>query len=278
MFEIPEYTTLARQMNKTLAGKRVDRGSLGNSPHKFVWYNVEPAEFAERVSGTVVGEAYVRGRWLFLPLEKNQILVFGECGGKILYHDSVDTFPKKYHLALWFEDGSALSAMTQMWGAMELFDRGQELQRKYILGMRTTPVDPEFTPEYFRDLVGVAIENGQKTVKAILTQEQLIPGLGNSIAQDIMFEARLHPRQPLESLSESRLNGLREAIVKKLAEATRLGGRNDEVDLYGNPGRYTRQMDSKAVGERCPKCGTGIEKIAYLGGACYLCPKCQAMT
>lgn len=39
LFELPEYTTLARQMNETLPGKIIQQGNLGNSPHKFVWYN-----------------------------------------------------------------------------------------------------------------------------------------------------------------------------------------------------------------------------------------------
>lgn len=39
MFELPEYITLASQMNETLMGKKIKRGVLGNAPHKFVWYN-----------------------------------------------------------------------------------------------------------------------------------------------------------------------------------------------------------------------------------------------
>ena len=39
MFELPEYTTLARQMNESMTGKIIQKGELGNSPHKFVWYN-----------------------------------------------------------------------------------------------------------------------------------------------------------------------------------------------------------------------------------------------
>lgn len=46
MFELPEFVTLAGQINATLTGKTIQRGSLGNSPHKFVWYNRSPDEFA----------------------------------------------------------------------------------------------------------------------------------------------------------------------------------------------------------------------------------------
>lgn len=45
MFELPEYVTLAKQINDTLKGKTIQRGQLGNSPHKFVWYNRSHEEF-----------------------------------------------------------------------------------------------------------------------------------------------------------------------------------------------------------------------------------------
>ena len=43
--ELPEVVNLARQMNDILPGKVISRGSLGNSPHKFVWYNRSHDEF-----------------------------------------------------------------------------------------------------------------------------------------------------------------------------------------------------------------------------------------
>jgi formamidopyrimidine-DNA glycosylase len=229
------------------------------------------------VRGRTVGAAYTRGKWLFVPLEKGYVLVFGECGGRIHLHESAASIPRKYHLALIFEDGSGLSAVTRMWGAMELYEQGKEKQRKYIHGMRTTPIDEEFDPGYLAGLMKEAIRNGNRTVKAILTQDQLIPGLGNAIAQDIMFQARLHPKQPLESLDPKQVQALHKAIVETLREAIRLGGRNDEYDLYGNAGKYIRLMDMNTVGKPCPRCGTRIVKMAYLGGTCYVCPACQQL-
>jgi len=160
-----------------------------------------------------------------------------------------------------------------MWGAMELYEKGKELERKYIQGMQTTPTEKGFTRAYLKELIQEAIMNGNKTVKAILTQDQLIPGLGNAIAQDIMFAARLHPTQPLERLDKTRIDALHGAIVGTLKDAIGKGGRNDEHDLYGNPGKYARVMDRNT--EACPECRTKIRKMAYLGGACYFCPECQ---
>ena len=277
MFEIPEYQTFARQMNESLPGKRIASGSLGNSPHKFVWYNRTPAEFAALTASKKLGKASTRGRWLFVEVLPGYLLVFGECGGKILLHEKGSKLPPKYHLLLQFEDGSALSATTQMWGAMELYENGKEQERQYIKGMRPTPVDPEFTPGYLARLVQECVTEGSRSVKGLLTQDQLVPGLGNSIAQDIMFTAGLHPRQPIAELASAQVKKLHQAIVRTVAAAIRSGGRNDEIDLHGNPGGYRRILDRNSAGHGCPECGTRIEKMSYLGGASYYCPSCQAM-
>lgn len=275
MFELPEYLTLARQMNETLAGKTIRQGQLGNAPHKFVWYNTSHAEFEALTTGKAVGSAQTRGRWLFIPLDPGYVLVFGECGGKILFHEPGSPVPSKYHLILTFADDSFLTAMTQMWGAMELYEAGKERNREYIRDMRATPVDPEFTLDYFHALVAEATVEKKRSAKALLTQDQLIPGLGNAIAQDILFRARLHPRHDIAALDAGQTRSLYDAILATVREVKDQGGRYDEYDLHGNPGRYVRIMDKNAVGRPCPACGGEVEKIQYLGGACYLCPQCQ---
>lgn len=62
-------------------------------------------------------------------------------------------------------------------------------------------------------------------------------------------------------------------IASQINEA--LSGRDNEFGIHGDPGGYRRILESKSAGGPCPECGTSIEKIALLDGACYLCPKCQ---
>ena len=275
MFEIAECVTIAGQMAEHLSGKHIIQGTLGTSPHKFVWYNRKPDEFASIVEGKVVGKASARGRWIFVPIEPGYVLLLGECGGKIRLHEPHARLPTKYHLSLHFEDGSALTATTQMWGAMELYEKGEELNRQYVKEMRATPVDPEFTLDYLADLIKHSTVETDRSVKSLLTQEQLIPGLGNAIAQDIMFRAKLHPKQSITNLNGKQVEDLHLAIVTTVQEAIEQGGRNDEVDLSGEHGRYVRVMDKSSVGQPCIVCGTTIEKMSYLGGTCYFCPTCQ---
>jgi formamidopyrimidine-DNA glycosylase len=275
MFELPELITLADQLNVTVQGKTISEGRLGNSPHKFVWYNRKPAEFAQLTLGKTIGEAVVRGRWLFVPLEPGYILLLGECGGKMLFHPAGAKIPDKYHLFVAFEDGTALTVMTQMWGAMELYEAGKEQDRQYVKDMRTTPVEPDFTFDYFSSLLDELQQGEKRSVKSLLTQDQLIPGLGNAIAQDILFRARLSPRHPLTELDASQKVSLFHAITSTVQNVIEEGGRYDETDLFGNPGGYMRLMDGKAAGQPCRVCGTIVQKIQYLGGACYFCPECQ---
>ena len=69
-----------------------------------------------------------------------------------------------------------------MWGAMELYEAGQEQERQYIKDMRPTPIEAGFTFEYFSGLIDSLLSGEKRSVKGLLTQEQLIPGLGNAIA------------------------------------------------------------------------------------------------
>ncbi len=276
MFELPEYLTIAKQMNKSISGKTVLSGVMGNSPHKFVWYNQNPQAFSRIVNGKTIGDAYCKGRWLFIPLEPGYVLVLGECGGKIILVDS-NNVPSKYHLLLNIEGNKSIYAMTQMWGAMELYRKGEELKRQYIADMRTTPLDKEFTYKYFKSLIDEARSEKKRSVKSLLTQDQLIPGLGNSIAQDILFNARLHPKTQIEVLSEEEIMTLYKSIKETVNDAAKNDGRNDEYDFYGNLGKYERVLDSKSIERGCPVCKSKIEKIQYLGGSSYYCSKCQVL-
>jgi formamidopyrimidine-DNA glycosylase len=275
MFELPEVENFVKQINATLKGKTIRDGSLGNSPHKFVWYNRKPEEFKQLVPGKKVGRALARGRWLFIDIEPGYVLVFGEMGGRLLYHPAPAELPKKYHLHLEFDDGSYLSATTQMWGAMELYQAGDELNRQYVKDMRPTPIEAAFTFEYFNGLIDELLKGEKRSVKSLLTQDQIIPGLGNSIAQDIMFRAGLYPRHSLADLPPTAREILFQAIRATVGEAIEAGGRSDELDLFNRPGCYQRLMDNEALKRPCPRCGGVVEKMAYLGGNCYYCPACQ---
>lgn len=224
MFELPELVTIAKQMNDAVKGKRIRTGRLGSSPHKFIWYNRSHDEFERLTIGKQVGGSSARGKWLFVPLEPGYVLCLGECGGKVVFSPPGSSVPEKYHLYLGFEDMSFLTATTRMWAAMELHEQGKELQRELIKGMRATPIDAGFRFDYFCSLIDEITAEGKRSAKGFLTQDQIIPGLGNAIAQDILFRARLHPRHPMDDLGEDQKRNLYDAIIATVTEVTEKGG------------------------------------------------------
>jgi formamidopyrimidine-DNA glycosylase len=104
--------------------------------------------------------------------------------------------------------------------------------------MNTTPVEPEFTFDCFSNLVAEQTLVKKRSVKGLLTQDQIIPGLGNGITQEILFRTRLHPKRPLAGLYALQRRALYDAIVRTVKEVMGKGGRYDEYDLQ-KKGVYT---------------------------------------
>ena len=166
-----------------------------------------------------------------------------------------------------------------MWGAVRLLDNSQFSERPNEEA-GTPPLDPAFTFERFNEMLDEYPEKTSKGIKGFLVATgyvtpNCINGLGNAIAQDILYHARLSPKRKTKNISPDERRVLYDAINFTVADAIELGGRYDEVDLYGQKGGYIRLMDSKSAKTPCPNCGAEIQKIAYLGGACYLCSQCQ---
>jgi len=279
MIEMPEATTIAKQMNETLAGKTISKFGRGNKTHKFLWLNRPDEEYETILPGLSVADASSYGRSIYLHLG-NHMLWWSDTGGKLLYHEPGAKLPKNYHLGWEFEDRSALTFGMQMWGGVKLLDKSEFGERPND-ETGVEPLSPDFTIERFNEMLDEYPEKTSKGIKGFLVATGYaipnhIAGLGNAIAQDILFHAGINPKRKNMDIQPGEREKLFTAINSTIAEAIKLGGRYDEVDHYGNKGGYIRLMDSKTKDTPCINCGTEIKKISYLGGACYICPHCQS--
>lgn len=274
MIEMPEASTLARQINETLIGKTFQHFGQGELRHKFLWLNKPAEETSAILSGQAVRGASSYGRSIYLNVGDDHMLWFGDIGGRLLYHPDAGPLPKKYHLRWDFTDGTALSFTLQMWGFVRLLERSEfDLRPHAEVGI--PPLSAEFTFECFERLLEAYTDKTKKGVKGFLVTSQHINGIGNSYCQDILFRARLRPERKIPGITGDERRNLYDAIQNTLRLAIEQDGREDECDLFNQPGGYIRLMSSKTYEGPCPACGTIIQKIAYLGGACYLCPHCQ---
>ncbi len=274
MIEMPEAMTIARQMDETLTGKTFQHFTRGPLTHKFLWLTRPAEEYDTILAGKPVTGASSYGRSILLSVGQDHLLLFADLGGRILYHPPGQPQPAKYHLRWDYSDGSSLTFTLQMWGFVGLLEKSA-LSKPPYAEVGIPPLSDGFTPERFDQLLEQYPDMTKKGVKGFLVTSKHVHGIGNAYLQDILFRAKIRPTRKIPTLSPDERLNLYNAVQDTMAQAIKLGGREEERDLFDYPGGYARLMSSQTVGKACPDCGTSIEKLAYLGGACYLCPCCQ---
>jgi len=274
MIEIPESATVGRQAGTTLVNKTITDVFTATSPHKFAFFNGDPGEYGKLLKGKQVIAAKGHGMFVDLVCSDNISITIGE-GINMRYHEPGSTIPDKYQLLIAFSDNDFLSFNVAMYGGIWAY-KGVFDNKYYSLSINSiSPLSDKFDEAYFESI----IRNTAKDVsaKALLATEQRIPGLGNGVLQDILFNARIHPKRKKSTLTGSAGAELFRSLKTTLKNMTSLGGRDTEKDLFGNNGGYKTVLSKNTLNDPCVICGSKIIKEAYLGGAVYYCPTCQKM-
>lgn len=276
MIEIPEALTLAGQINNTISEKQIVNVVAEHTPHKFAWYHGDPQKYHELLVGKTISMATAYAGMVDIKAGSVTILI-GD-GVAFRYHKQGEKRPAKHQLLLELNDFSSVSASVQMYGGIWCFADEDEFQYPYykIAKEKPFPLSDEFNKTYFDKLI--SSETMQKlSIKAFLATEQRIPGLGNGVLQDILWEAKIHPKRKVSTLKDENKEALYSAIKAILSKMAELGGRDTEKDLHGNNGGYKTMMSKNNVGSSCISCGGTIKKETYLGGSIYYCENCQLL-
>lgn len=275
MNELPEAVVVSDQIAEHLVGKEIRQVTVLQSPHKFAWFLGEPQEYPQQLRGKKITGAEAHGGMVEIRLGET-FLVFHE-GPNLRVVSESSAIPQKHQLLLEFTDSAFLCASIQMYGGIACFENDEWDNDYYRLAReRPSPVREGFTRDYFADLC--QIENFPKlSAKAFLATEQRIPGLGNGVLQDILFNARIHPKRKMRMASEEDLDQLFSSIKGTLRTMVENGGRDTEKDLLGHPGGYKTLLSRKTVGTPCTRCGQSITKASYAGGSIYFCLSCQPL-
>ena len=273
MIEMPEAIAISKQLGEAIRGKTVKQVVVAHSPHKWAWSYKDPSEYPGRLEGKRIGESRAFGSFIETDAESAQLL-FSE-GVRLQYIEDAGKIPKKHQLLLEFADTTALVASIQMYGGLYCYPAG-EFDNSYYNDAKAipSPVTDGFDWDYFDGMLS-AHRKKNLSVKAFLATEQRIPGLGNGVLQDILYNARIHPKRKLATLSDEEIDALFRSIKDTLAEMAEAGGRDTEKDIYGNTCGYHTKLSRNTLGLPCPACQTPIKKTAYMGGTVYFCSQCQ---
>jgi formamidopyrimidine-DNA glycosylase len=109
--------------------------------------------------------------------------------------------------------------------------------------------------------VGERLGRGTAPVKARLLDQSVVAGVGNLLADETLWQARISPRRPSDELTPAELAHLRRA----LRAATRRARQNGGV----HTGTFIRHREREG---HCPRCGAELARATVGGRTTYWCP------
>jgi formamidopyrimidine-DNA glycosylase len=128
---------------------------------------------------------------------------------------------------------------------------------------------PEFTRERFVSL----LKKRRDQVRLFLMDKRALDSVGNAYADEILFEAGLHPKTFCRSLSHDDAVRLHDSIVKVMREAVaEVARRGEPIDVK------VRDFLKVRLRDVCPRCGAKLRKAGVRGMDAYFCPHCQPAT
>ncbi len=109
-------------------------------------------------------------------------------------------------------------------------------------------------------------------IKSALMRQDRVSGIGNIIASEALYLARVDPRSLVPSLCsddwERIAKGVRQVIDRTLSKES-----GDEI-AYVNQGGEGTFLVYGHSGEPCPRCGEAIERIVQAGRSTFYCLVC----
>jgi formamidopyrimidine-DNA glycosylase len=224
---------------------------------------VSAATLQRRASGRRFARTARRGKHLFAALDDNGWLAlhFGMTG-YLRYFRRENHSPAHVRLSFHFTNDYLLVYICRRrLGRVTLTDSPEAYARDRKLG-------PDALTEIDASSLRQRLAGRRGSLKSALMNQQVIAGIGNIYADEILFQAQLHPETPLPDLHERDIDGVYDALGKVLTEA---------LEARADPERMPRGflLPRRREDAPCPRCGTSIRKITVSGRSTYFCPRCQ---
>jgi formamidopyrimidine-DNA glycosylase len=268
MPELPEVETIARGLNKRVAGDTIrsvwigDKSNLLKSP---------AAEIARVLEGARIAQVRRVGKHILASLDRKEgpaewVIHLGMTGRMLVCEPDAE-LAKHTHLIAQLDSGRELRFVDpRRFGKLQVFPKPM------FAAPGAEPIDAD--KERF-----VALFKGRKTpIKSALLNQALLSGIGNIYADESLFRAGVRPRRRASSLTRADLLRLYDAIQQVLAEAIAAGGSSvsDYVDAEGDEGFFQLQHRVyQRTGEPCLVCGTPIKRVVIARRSSHYCPHCQ---
>ncbi|MET0874239.1 MAG: bifunctional DNA-formamidopyrimidine glycosylase/DNA-(apurinic or apyrimidinic site) lyase [Pseudolabrys sp.] len=287
MPELPEVETVRRGLAPAMEGNRFDKVEVRRGDLRWPL----PRGFAQKLHGKLVEGLGRRAKYLLADLSSGDVLLMhlGMSGsfriGKnstpgTYYHERSKSTAHD-HIVFHMSNGTTVTFNDpRRFGSMKLVPRARLEQEPLLRALGPEPLGNEFDAA----MLAKACAGKKTSLKAALSDQRVVAGLGNIYVCEALFRARLSPKRQASTIAarngrpNERAERLVEAIKAVLMDAIEAGGSSlrDHRRADGSLGDFQhnfRVYDRE--GKPCPHCKGKIKRIVQVGRSTFYCPSCQ---
>ena len=263
MPELPEVDSYRTGLAKTMKGWKVSGGVI-------IWANSSNSNFNDIVGQKITGFDR-RGKYLIIELDVHNIIIHLRMTGRI--DITANETPKYTTVAILFDNGKKLCLIDyrkfgRVWTTKNVKD---------VVGhLGIEPLSSQFTAKKLEKL----LEKRTGRIKPLLLNQQFIAGIGNYLADEILFKASIHPLRKANTLNKKEKQMLHISIRYIIKKSIDYGGttfltfRGPE----GKKGEFWKKLKVfRKTGEPCPHCKKPITKIIVSQRSSHLCENKQKL-
>ncbi|MCC5915765.1 MAG: Fpg/Nei family DNA glycosylase [Cryomorphaceae bacterium] len=258
MPELPEVEVMRRKiethsLNKVLQSITVHDGRIEKGM---------PAHWQSFFVKNNLIETRRIGKYLFLRFHDYWLHLHFGMTGSVVFTTNRDEIPQYTRLTLHFDNDIHLNftdprtfGKIDMVSSVDSFANGKKLGKDLMEATESDAIK--------------LFSNKKISLKAILLKQNIISGVGNWLADEALFRAKLHPATPGMALTESQMVAFLSTIQSVAEEAIAADTH------YGNfPSHFFTNY--RVEDKPCPSDESAkIQKMTLGGRATYFCPKCQ---
>jgi formamidopyrimidine-DNA glycosylase len=268
MPELPDLEYIVKKLRDSLTGLAIEKVAVREP---IVLRMLTGGRFVDVLGGQSFLTFARHGPFLRIELSDLEIIIHFMLSGKLRRVAEGQHMPQGRDVCFAFRlsDRSTLVYEdSKRMGRVYVTERGETWR---IPGFSTQGIDildDEFSETLFMKLMG----KSRKQARVFLMDQSTLSAIGNAYADEILFDAGIHPKTRCSALSEDQRKGLYKSIRSVIRWAI------EEVERAGQP-LDVKVRDHLKVrnrkGEPCPRCGTTIRRTSVLGVDSFYCPNCQ---
>ncbi|MDE0614686.1 MAG: hypothetical protein OXI32_09760 [bacterium] len=280
MIALPEIETIRRDLDRELSGLRIKSVEVMESG--YAKRSGGPKKFVSRLEKLKITGVRRRGLFLIMNLDSDDVVVAHlGTGGQLRRHANRDEVAPNTALSITFTKSGQLRLVDEP-GDAELFLANADKLVEEVPELDGLGIDPLDQPVPWR-MFGQILLAQEAKLKAVLTDDRVVVGLGEMYSDEILFAAGLRFDRLPNSLGPQEVRRLHRAMVETLHDAAKHRGASLEdghyLDVHGQPGGYEEYLNVfKQAGQKgrpCPRCHRTIQKYRFRRRWTYYCEQCQ---